>query len=220
MREDFFVTVLITGFGPFPGAPVNPTEALVRHLARRHHDGDGHRVGHVFRTSYAAVDAELPRLVAMHRPNVILLFGVAARTAHVRIETRAVNSRSLLSTDVDGFSPPKSVIDPAAPAALTGHAPHVRLVAAARSAGVPTRLSRSAGRYLCNYAYWRALELSAAGGPLVQFVHVPLVRDAPAPRWRLHRSLALSDLARAAEAILAALAAAAREDRRELALTG
>ena len=27
-------TILITGFGPFPGAPVNPTTPLVRHLAR------------------------------------------------------------------------------------------------------------------------------------------------------------------------------------------
>lgn len=212
------MTILITGFGPFPGAPVNPTEALVRQLARRQHDG--RRIGHVFLTSYATVDAELGKLVERHRPDVILLFGLAARTAHLRIETRAVNSRSLLAADVDGVLPKKSAIDPAAPAALTGHAPHLKLVAAARGAGVPARLSRNAGRYLCNYAYWRALELSAAGGPLVQFIHVPPVRDAPAPRWRLHRSLAVSDLVRAAEAMLPALAATARESRRDLALAG
>jgi pyroglutamyl-peptidase len=213
------VTVLITGFGPFPGAPVNPTEALVRQLARRHHDGDG-RIGHVFRTSYAAVEAELPKLIDLHRPDAILLLGLATRSAHLRIETRAVNSRSLLAADIDGFAPKTSAIDPGAPAALAGRAPHVRLVAAARAAGVPARLSRSAGRYLCNYAYWRALELSAPGGPLVQFVHVPLVHGEPAPRWRLHRSLSLSDLVRAAEAILSALATAARERHREMALTG
>lgn len=213
------MTVLITGFGPFPGAPVNPTEALVRQLARRHHDGDG-RIGHVFRTSYAAVETELPRLVDLHRPDVILQLGLAMRTAHLHIETRAVNSRSLLAADVDGFAPKTSAIDPAAPAALAGRAPHHRLVAAVRAAGVPARLSRNAGRYLCNYAYWRALDLSARGGPLVQFVHVPMVRGEPAPRWRAHHSLSLADLIRAAEAILSALAAAARERHREMALTG
>ena len=27
------ISVVATGFGPFPGAPVNPTEALMRQLA-------------------------------------------------------------------------------------------------------------------------------------------------------------------------------------------
>jgi len=211
------MTVLITGFGPFPGAPVNPTEALVRKLARHRHDGNGRRVGHVFRTSYAAVETELPKLIDLHRPDVILQFGLATRTAHLRIETRAVNSRSVLAADVDGFAPGTAAIDPAAPAARAGRAPHAALVAAARAAGVPARLSRNAGRYLCNYAYWRALEMSGpAGGPLVQFVHVPLVRGEPAPRRRLHRSLSLSDLLWAAEAMLSVLATAARERQREL----
>jgi pyroglutamyl-peptidase len=150
---------------------------------------------------------------------VIVLFGLATRTGHVRIETRAVNSRSLLAADADGIRPQTSAIDLAAPAVLTSPAPHRKLVAAAQAAGVPAQLSRSAGRYLCNYAYWRALALSgAADGALVQFVHVPLVRTEPAPRWRLHRSLSQSDLVRAAEAMLAVLCAAAPESRRELAL--
>jgi pyroglutamyl-peptidase len=218
------VTILITGFGPFPGAPFNPTETLVRQLTRRP-AGLGHavasacRIGHVFRTSYAAVDAELPRLITRHRPEVVLLFGLAARTAHVRVETRAINSRSVLSADVDGFAPPKSSIDPAAPAWRAGRAPHQRLIAAAEGAGVAARLSHSAGRYLCNYAYWRALETAAATGSLVQFVHVPLVREGPAPRWRPHRSVSAGDLARAAEAMLAVLVRAASEPRRSLALT-
>ena len=31
------ITILITGFGPFPGAPFNPTEPLAQELARRRH---------------------------------------------------------------------------------------------------------------------------------------------------------------------------------------
>src|SRR5215204_2917324 len=53
--------VLITGFGPFSGAPFNPTSALVTKLAniKRPAFAGLRRVAHVFRTSYAAVDAEL-----------------------------------------------------------------------------------------------------------------------------------------------------------------
>jgi hypothetical protein len=84
-------TILITGFGPFPGAPVNPTTPLVRKLARLHRPGlgDVRLVGHVFATSYAAVDRELPQLIARHKPDALLMFGVATRERRIRIETRA-----------------------------------------------------------------------------------------------------------------------------------
>ena len=82
------LTVLITGFGPFPGAAFNPTAALAQALARRRRPalGDIIRIAHVFPTSYAAVERELPDLVARHRPDVVLLFGLAPRTPHLRIE--------------------------------------------------------------------------------------------------------------------------------------
>ena len=58
------VTILVTGFGPFPGAPFNPTGPLVERLARLRRPGlaDMKIVAHVFPTSYAAVDRDLPKL--------------------------------------------------------------------------------------------------------------------------------------------------------------
>ncbi len=213
------ITVLITGFGPFPGAPVNPTETLAKKLAsHRGPSSQMRRIAHVFRTSYAAVEADLPGLIEQHRPDIVLLFGLAARTGYLRIETRATNSRSLLSADVDGSRPRTTAIDPAAPPSLHGRAPHRKLVAAARSTGSPARLSHDAGRYLCNFAYWRALECAGEhDGPLVQFVHVPRIRSVPAPRWRAHRRLSLDHLVQAAEAMLAVLSAAARDRSRSVA---
>src|SRR5215472_13844120 len=84
-------TILITGFGPFPGAPFNPTEPLAVELARRRHPAFANirRVAHVFRVSYEAVDRELPALIAHEKPQAFVMFGLAGRTKHVRIETRA-----------------------------------------------------------------------------------------------------------------------------------
>ena len=84
-------TILITGFGPFPGAPFNPSEPLALELARRRHPAFAgvRRVAHVFRVTYEAVDAELPALIAREKPAALVMFGLAARTKHVRIETRA-----------------------------------------------------------------------------------------------------------------------------------
>src|SRR5262245_9228732 len=136
-------TVLITGFGPFPGAPFNPTGPLVRRLVTRRRPAlaDVRRVAHVFRTSYAAVDADLPALLARHRPDVLLLFGLAARTPYLRVETLARNAVSAAVPDVGRRVLWTACIRPGASAGLTGRAPFRQLAQAARSAGVPVRLS-------------------------------------------------------------------------------
>src|SRR4051795_6934923 len=101
------VTVLITGFGRFPGAPFNPSGPLARAVGKRRRPAfaDLRRVVHIFETSYAAVDRDLPRLIAQHKPDIILMFGLAARTPQVRIETSARNAVSILFPDVAGFRP-------------------------------------------------------------------------------------------------------------------
>jgi pyroglutamyl-peptidase len=168
-------TILITGFGPFPGAPYNPTIKLVERLVRLRRPAlaDVPIVGHVFETSYAAVDRDLPALLERHRPDALLMFGLAARTKYIRIETRARNALALLP-DASGAVLRRGVIAQGEALDRIMPAPHRRLLSAARSAGVPVKLSRDAGRYLCNYICWRASE---TGGPkLAAFVHVPLVR--------------------------------------------
>jgi pyroglutamyl-peptidase len=79
--------ILITGFGPFPGAPYNPTQPLVARLLRLRRPalGDVKLTGHIFPVTYKAVDRQLPELLAEHRPQVLLMFGLASRTPHVRI---------------------------------------------------------------------------------------------------------------------------------------
>ena len=206
------ITILITGFGPFPGAPVNPTTSLVRRLARLRRPGlaDVRLVGHVFATSYAAVDRELPRLVARHKPDALLMFGVATREKRIRIETRARNSLAMLP-DATSATLRRNAILPGGPPARRIPGPVVRLLAGARSARAPAYLSRDAGRYLCNYICWRGAEAVAArhGPRLAAFIHVPPVPRVPR-RKGAHRRLNPADLARAGEAILMAFAAAAR----------
>jgi pyroglutamyl-peptidase len=196
-------TILITGFGPFPGAPFNPTEPLVKELAHRRHPAFAHirRVAHVFPVSYAAVDRELPALLTREQPDVLLMFGLAGRSKHVRVETRARNALTRLLPDADGQLPIAASIVPEAPATMPMRAPAWRLVLAARAAGVPTALSHDAGRYLCNYLCWRAVEAARDGRPrLVAFIHVPSVRRTSVKSIR--SALTLDDLTQAGEAIL------------------
>lgn len=190
-------TILITGFGPFPSAPYNPTIKLVETLARIERPAlAGFRiVGHVFETSYAAVDRDLPALLDTHKPDALLMFGLAAGTKYIRIETRAQNKLTVFP-DATGVVRHDSVIAASAPRARPMPAPQRKLLSAARAAGAPAKLSRDAGRYLCNYLCWRATETGAP--KLAAFVHVPLENDT----WTANR------LRRAGTRVLLALAAA------------
>jgi pyroglutamyl-peptidase len=204
--------VLLTGFGPFPGAPVNPSAVLVKALARRRRPALAGlvRTAHVFVTRYAAVDHDLPKLFA-EKPDIVLMFGLAGRTRHLRVETRARNAVSVLFPDASAYRLQQGIIARGEPPSLRGRASFARLVGAVRVGGVPARVSHDAGRYLCNYAYWRALQRSQDGQPLIVFVHIPPIRrKARRRRHSRGRSPSLAQLIRAAETLLIALVAASR----------
>jgi len=203
--------VVLAGFGPFPGAPFNPSAVLVEALARRRRPALAgiERTTHIFATVYAAVDRDLPKLFAL-KPDIVLIFGLAGRRRELCVETRARNAVSVLFPDANGHRPQSGVIVKDAPLSRRGSAPAARLLGAVRPIGIPARLSRDAGRYLCNYAYWRALQRSRDGAPLVQFIHIPPVRFQPRRRRVKRPSLSLPPLLAAAEALLIALMTASR----------
>ena len=198
--------ILVTGFGPFPGAPFNPTMPLVNRLLRlrRPAFADVELIGHIFHVTYSTVDRELPELIAQHRPQALLMFGLADRTAHVRIETRARNAVTTLFPDADRNRARKGSIASGADAKMFG--PHTaKLLRAADGTGVDARASRDAGSYLCNYLSWRAIEAVNGDNGLrrVAFVHVPLVARSGLPRHKgaAHR-VTPEELVDAGEAML------------------
>jgi pyroglutamyl-peptidase len=209
--------ILITGFGPFPGAPFNPTMALVKRLTelRRPAFADVELTGHIFHVTYATVDRELPELIGRLRPDALLMFGLAGRSDHIRIETRARNAVTTTFPDADRKVARNGSIVDGADAAMFG--PHTaRLLRAALATGIDARSSRDAGSYLCNYLSWRAIEAtrSAHGPRLAAFVHVPPLSRDPAMR-RDGASITLEDLVDAGEAMLQEQVKLARVAERE-----
>jgi pyroglutamyl-peptidase len=198
--------ICITGFGAFPGAPFNPTEALVARLLRLRRPAldEVELSGHIFPVTYKAVDHELPELLAKHRPHALLMFGLASRTSFVRVETRARNAVTTLWPDADHARLRKGSISDGADAMMFG-AHTAKLLRAARATGIDARGSRDAGSYLCNYLSWRAIE--ATGGDsglcLAAFVHVPpLARGAESRRKNATHRVTLEELVDAGEAML------------------
>jgi pyroglutamyl-peptidase len=206
--------ILITGFGPFPGAPHNPTMPLVARLLRlrRPAFSEVEFSAHIFPVTYKAVDRELPQLLARHRPHALLMFGLATRTPYVRIETRARNAVTMLWPDADHTSVRKGSIADGTDARMFG--PHsAMLLRAAVGTGIDARASRDAGSYLCNYLSWRAIEATCVdNGPrLAAFVHVPpIARDGASLRKDMTPRITLEQLVDAGEAMLLEMVRLAR----------
>ena len=177
--------VLIAGFGPFPGAPFNPTTLLTAALARRRRPAlSGIEIeSHVFTTAYTEVDRDLRRLFA-RKPDAVLIFGLAAGRRHVTVETRARNAVSLLSPDASGRRPKRATIDMGKPRSQAGNTPSVSLLYALRHVD--------------------------GDRPLVQFVHIPPVATAARRGTFKHRRPSLARLTSACENLLIALVAAGR----------
>ena len=209
--------ILITGFGPFPGAPYNPTQALVMRLLRlrRPAFSDVELSGHIFPVTYKAVDRELPQALARHRPQALLMFGLAGRTAHLRIETRARNAVTLLWPDAAHTRVRKGSIGLGPDAMRFG--PHtLRLLRAARGTGIDVRPSRNAGSYLCNYLSWRSIEAVGTDDHLrrAAFVHIPPLARGNTSSRKGNPRITLEDLVDAGEAMLMELISLTRQAAR------
>lgn len=187
-------SVLITGFGPFPGMPRNPTAALARQLAARRLPAlDGlRREALILPTEWTAIETVRARLAAAP-PDGVLMLGVAGRRRLFNVEVRAVNAARGL--DAAGRRPPP-VITPGGPAERRPNATAIRLVHALRAAGLAAGPSRDAGRYLCNGAYYAALEALEGRAVPIVFVHVP-GRGPQSRRPAARTAIALAALLRA-----------------------
>lgn len=211
--------ILISGFGPFPGAPFNPTQPLVARLSRLRRPAfdDIELSAHIFPVTYKAVDRDLPELLAARRPQALLMFGLAGRTQYLRVETRARNAVTTLWPDADHTRARKGSIDQGRGAIMFG--PHTaRLLRAAVGTGIDARSSRDAGSYLCNYLSWRAIEATAdsAGPALAAFVHIPPIGRGIDTRHRgIAASITLEQLVDAGEAMLLELVKLTRQAVRE-----
>ena len=206
--------ILVTGFGPFPGAPYNPTQPLVARLTRlrRPAFSEVELSSHIFPVTYRAVDRELPLALKKHQPHALLMFGLAGRTGYLRIETRARNAVTMLWPDAAQTRVRKGSISDGTDAQRFG--PHTaKLLRAAKGTGIDARASRDAGSYLCNYLSWRAIEATCgdSGPRLAAFVHVPpLARDGARQRKGAAHRVTLEELVDAGDAMLLEMVRLAR----------
>ncbi len=187
--------VLVTGFEPFDGATVNPSQQLVEAL-------DDDVVKAILPVSYARAADEVRRAVHAAEPDVVVCFGQADGRTGISVERFAHNLDDATTTDNDAASGSGAAIDAGGPVAYASTLPVDEIVAALRAESIPAAPSRDAGGFLCNHVFYALMaELAERPGAAGGFVHVPLL-----PEQALERaaaSMSLDTLLRAARIVIA-----------------
>ena len=180
-------TLLLTGFGSFPGVADNATTELVPLLAREAEKRwPGYQFGYaILPTEWRIAPQRVAELIADLRPAVSLHFGVSGKATGFTLEVRGQNLARALP-DAAGLFPAARLLSPDAPDYLPATIPVTHALDRLRRSGHPAILSRDAGGYLCNAVLYAALDQArTASWPMRSgFVHLPAnltQRAFPAP---------------------------------------
>lgn len=186
--------LLVTGFGPFPGAPENSTETLVRNLATEPSERFGASAlrALVLPTDYRRSWPTLRRAQARFAPDIVLHFGLAMRARSLILERVAHKRIHPDRPDAAGFAPASGLARRTGPETIASTLPVNAIHAALEQAGFPVSLSDDAGEYVCNATLYRSLHSAGSGrSRVVGFVHVPPVDTANFSAGRLFSAACL-----------------------------
>ena len=169
--------MLLTGFESYGGRSLNPAEQVVKRLAGSQIRGV-QVIGHTLPVAYRELEPRIAQLLKEIRPRAMICLGLWPGTPMLRIERIAVNIADFEIPDNLGLMTRGPVVEGGAEAyrsKLPIHAIQDRLL----EAGIPARLSASAGTFLCNALMYHALRACAEHAPAAPcgFIHLPYLPE-------------------------------------------
>jgi pyroglutamyl-peptidase len=198
--------LLLTGFEPFAGSSINPSEQIARALAQSSLPGLDIHTTILPVERVQATEAILAALQAQ-RPDVVVSLGQATGRAAISIERVAINLEDYAIPDNAGQTVTDEPVLAGGPAAYFVTLPVRAMVQAVRAAGIPAELSLSAGAYLCNRVMYVVLHKIATQARPVRagFIHVPMLPEQAVGRTHPTPTMSLETMVAGVRAALSAL---------------
>lgn len=197
--------LLMTGFEPFGGSAVNPSELIVRRLRDTAIDGVDLRAV-VLPVRRDLGPARLLAALDACDPDAVLCLGESRRPV-LSVERVAVNLLDYRIPDNAGERVVDEPVVAGGPAAYFATLPVRRVRDAIQSAGIPCELSLSAGTFLCNQVMYALLHHLAASSRAIPagFIHLPGLPEQAAQANPPFASMNLDTMLAGVRAAIAAL---------------
>ena len=206
--------ILVTGFEPFNGETINPSEQIVNRLEAP----EGVTLfKKILPVEFKKSTVQLEELFRELQPDVVLSIGQAGGRAEISVERVAINIDSVKSSngskllpDNAGNMPVDEPIEAEGASAYFSTLPLWQIVETIQEKGIPAGISNTAGTYVCNHVMYVSLYQAAVQYQQMKtgFIHVPFLPEQIAHREDKERlaAMPLEDMVTALQAALEVLA--------------
>lgn len=171
--------ILLTAFEPFDRFPVNPTQAVADRLAAAPPAGVTLAVRHLPVVAETAV-ARAIEAFETERPDAMISLGLAGGRSFIEFERIAVNLDDYNVPDNAGERITDRLIAADGPVAHRTTLPVRDMERRLTAAGIPARISYTAGTYICNHLFYSMrhhLERTGAAACRYGFIHIPMTPE-------------------------------------------
>ena len=168
--------VLISGFKPFGGATLNPSELLVNVLERDQIPGV-ELFTVILPVEFDRSAEILLEKVKQIQPDLVIAFGQAEGRTAINPEKFAINLDDARIPDNSGDERKDVVIDKNGSDSYVTTLPIEMMVDAMKRAGYPADISLSAGAFVCNHIFYKLQKTLSGSNIRSGFVHLPLVTE-------------------------------------------
>lgn len=172
--------ILLTGFEPFNGRDINPSQLVVEKIIEPE---NCILVKRILPVEYATTTRLLTELVEAEKPDILLSLGQAGNVPNIAIERVAINMDNGRASDGSSVLPDSSgdaAVDRPILAngesAYFSNLPIWELVREVNAKDVACRASYSAGTFVCNHVMYIGAYLASQHADMRSgFVHVPFL---------------------------------------------
>ncbi len=176
--------ILLTGFEAFGGDVINSSQDTIKAITYDEF-ADVEVVTRILPVSFKRVKETICELIDETEPDVVIMLGQSGKSDCIKLERVALNLMDSSKGDNDGYTPDEEAICPDAPPAYFTQMSVKKLRDLLILRDIPTKVSNSAGLYVCNMTYFAALHHIAATSKNTKaiFVHLPMITD----KWPVER---------------------------------
>ena len=172
-RDQYTMSILVSGFEPFETNRSNPSGDILPLLEKACPNISTLELPVSFAKAWPLLLSE----IKYRRPTTVICLGLSQSRQYVSIERVALNLMDASICDNDGFSPTDQAIIENGNIAFWSRLPIRQILRVLDGKNIPTRLSESAGTYVCNHIFFNLCHYidkkqpSMSGG----FIHLPSV---------------------------------------------
>lgn len=169
--------LLFTGFEPFGGEKINASYEAVRRLPDM--IGGAQIIKAQLPTAFMQCVPVLEQLLKAEHPDAVVCVGQAAGRAEITPEKVAVNYADARIPDNAGMQPVDEALVPYGETAYFSTLPIRSIAKGISNAGIPAKISYTAGTFVCNCVMYHALRIAKEQYPSMRagFIHVPLTTE-------------------------------------------